>query len=448
MTEQSQPTPTPDEPRYFNRDISWLEFNRRVLAQAADDSFPLLERVKFLAIFANNLDEFFMKRVGLLKRYIASGVETPSPDGRRPTQTLAELRAMTKELQAEQARIWLEIAQPQLTDAGIQILRYDELTDDDRRGVDQWYRDNVFPILTPLAVDPGHKFPFISNLSENLGVLVGPPGGTEQLFARIKVPDVLPRFVDIERTDRLIRLLPLDELIKNNLDDGSYYNGMRIEGRFYHSFELARFPLDAHQLEIRIENVDFTADSLVYVPDTMTHLVRPDFMIPGWAITDARMEANTNFYATSFGDPQDRGSSYSNFTFSLTITRPASYFLLKLMLPLLVVIMASLGALFIAPTYVDARFSLPIGGLLSCVFLQQSYSSALPDVGYMVLMDKIYLLSYLLIGLIMLRVLLASNALAHDTSADHRAVRRQDRRLWWSLTALYLLGIGILLIVS
>lgn len=232
------------------------------------------------------------------------------------------------------------------------------------------------------------------------------------------------------------------------LDDGSYYNGMRIEGRFYHSFELARFPLDAHQLEIRIENVDFTADSLVYVPDTMTHLVRPDFMIPGWAITDARMEANTNFYATSFGDPQDRGSSYSNFTFSLTITRPASYFLLKLMLPLLVVIMASLGALFIAPTYVDARFSLPIGGLLSCVFLQQSYSSALPDVGYMVLMDKIYLLSYLLIGLIMLRVLLASNALAHDTSADHRAVRRQDRRLWWSLTALYLLGIGILLIVS
>ena len=218
--------PTAEEPRYFNRDISWLEFNSRVLAQAADDSFPLLERVKFLAIFASNLDEFFMKRVGLLKRYIASGVETPSPDGRRPTQTLAELRDMTKELQAEQARIWLEIALPELTEAGIHILTYPQLADDERQRVDQWFRDNVFPILTPLAVDPGHKFPFISNLSENLGVLVGPPDSPEQLFARIKIPDVLPRFVDVERSDRTIRLLPLDELIRNNLDD--LFPGMTI----------------------------------------------------------------------------------------------------------------------------------------------------------------------------------------------------------------------------
>ena len=131
MTEQTQPPSpaAPDEARYFNRDLSWLEFNRRVLAQAADDSFPLLERVKFLAIFSNNLDEFFMKRVGLLKRYIASGVETPSPDGRRPTRTLGELRAMTKGLQAEQARIWLEIARPQLVEAGIHILQYGEVVD-------------------------------------------------------------------------------------------------------------------------------------------------------------------------------------------------------------------------------------------------------------------------------------------------------------------------------
>ena len=238
MTEQTQPpSPTaPDEARYFNRDLSWLEFNRRVLAQAADDSFPLLERVKFLAIFSNNLDEFFMKRVGLLKRYIASGVETPSPDGRRPTRTLGELRAMTKGLQAEQARIWLEIARPQLVEAGIHILRYEDLAEDERVRADQWYRDNVFPILTPLAVDPGHKFPFISNLSENLGVLVGPQGGTEQLFARIKVPDVLPRFVDIERTGSVIRLLPLDELIKNNLED--LFPGMTIHHVM--SFRLTR----------------------------------------------------------------------------------------------------------------------------------------------------------------------------------------------------------------
>jgi polyphosphate kinase len=238
MTEQTQPPSpaAPDEARYFNRDLSWLEFNRRVLAQAADDSFPLLERVKFLAIFSNNLDEFFMKRVGLLKRYIASGVETPSPDGRRPTRTLGELRAMTKGLQAEQARIWLEIARPQLVEAGIHILQYGELAEDERVRADQWYRDNVFPILTPLAVDPGHKFPFISNLSENLGVLVGPQGGTEQLFARIKVPDVLPRFVDIERTGSVIRLLPLDELIKNNLED--LFPGMTIHHVM--SFRLTR----------------------------------------------------------------------------------------------------------------------------------------------------------------------------------------------------------------
>ena len=215
-----------NQPRYFNRDISWLEFNRRVLAQAADESFPLLERVKFLAIFSSNLDEFFMKRVGLLKRYIISGIETPSPDGRRPTQTLAELRGMVKQLQAEQARIWLDIAVPELDEAGIRILRYDQLDGADRATLDQWYRDNVFPILTPLAVDPGHKFPFISNLSENLGVLVGPSGSPEHLFARIKIPDVLPRFVEVERTEHTIRLLPLDELIRNNLDD--LFPGMKI----------------------------------------------------------------------------------------------------------------------------------------------------------------------------------------------------------------------------
>jgi polyphosphate kinase len=219
------PTDT-TQPRYFNRDISWLEFNRRVLAQAADESFPLLERVKFLAIFASNLDEFFMKRVGLLKRYILSGVETPSPDGRRPTKTLAELRAMVKELQTEQARIWIELTLPQLVEANIHILRYGQLAQAERDDADTWFRDNVFPILTPLAVDPGHKFPFISNLSENLGVLVGSPDAPEHLFARIKVPSVLPRFVDIERTGDTIRLLPLDELIRNNLED--LFPGMTI----------------------------------------------------------------------------------------------------------------------------------------------------------------------------------------------------------------------------
>jgi len=225
-SQPGSPQASREQPRYFNRDLSWLEFNRRVLAQAGDDSFPLLERVKFLAIFASNLDEFFMKRVGLLKRFVLSGVEAPSPDGRRPSQTLAELRTMVVELQAQQAGLWHERALPELAGAGIHVLRYGELGVAERDQVDRWYRDNVFPILTPLAVDTGHKFPFISNLSENLGVLVGTPGSGERLFARIKIPDVLPRFVTVERRGERVRLLPLDELIRNNLDD--LFPGMTI----------------------------------------------------------------------------------------------------------------------------------------------------------------------------------------------------------------------------
>ena len=250
------------QPRFFNRDLSWLEFNRRVLAQAGDDSFPLLERVKFLAIFASNLDEFFMKRVGLLKRYILSGVETPAPDGRRPSQTLAELRDMVKELQTEQARIWFDLTLPQLADAGIHILSYDQLDDAQRADADKWFRDNVFPILTPLAVDPGHKFPFISNLSENLGVLVGPPDSPEHLFARIKVPDVLPRFIDIEQDGDTIRLLPLDQLIRNNLDD--LFPGMVI--RDVMPFRLTR--------NASIQSRDDESDNLYETVETELQLRR------------------------------------------------------------------------------------------------------------------------------------------------------------------------------
>ncbi len=228
------------------------------------------------------------------------------------------------------------------------------------------------------------------------------------------------------------------------LPDGSFYNGMRIEGRFYHSFTLNRFPLDRHQLGIRIENVDFPVDSLIYVPDTSTHLMRQDFVIPGWRIQSAAIGSHTNFYQTDFGEPGMGASKFSNFTFKLTITRPISYFLLKLLLPLLVVIVASLGALLIHPRYLDARISLPIGGLLSCVFLQQSYSTALPDVGYMVLMDKIYLLSYLLIAAIMVRVIVAGNQSAGQRQTDSQRIRRNDRRRAMIFLGVFLAGLLIL----
>ncbi len=210
---------SPQQARYLNRDTSWLEFNARVLAQAADTSMPILERIKFLAIFSSNLDEFFMKRIGLLLRYIKSGIETQSPDGLRPSQALALLRKKINELQVEQARIWLDDTLPHLQQNDIFILTYDQLFEEEQHEMKAWFRNNVFPVLTPLAVDSGHKFPFISNLSENLGVLVGPPDSSEHLFARIKIPKVLPRFIHLNTDhDNQYRLLPLDELIKNNLD--------------------------------------------------------------------------------------------------------------------------------------------------------------------------------------------------------------------------------------
>ncbi len=222
----------------------------------------------------------------------------------------------------------------------------------------------------------------------------------------------------------------------------SLYNGMRTEGRFYHSFDLRRFPLDRHDLDIRIENVDYPLEELRYEMDPAQSLFRRDFVIPGWRILGARIDTHSNFYDTDFGEPETSGSSFSNFTYKLTIARPLSYFLLKLMLPLLVVIVASLGALLIHPNYMDARISLPIGGLLSCVFLQQSYSSALPDVGYMVLMDKIYLLSYVLIAVIMLRVIRVGNIRKRSKEADMLWLLAKDRRRAALFFGMFLAGVG------
>lgn len=232
------------------------------------------------------------------------------------------------------------------------------------------------------------------------------------------------------------------------LPDGYFYNGMRVEGRFYHSFLLDDFPLDQHKLDIRIESVTYPLDSLVYLPDTGTVLFRKDLLIPGWEISGAEIATNMNFYSTNFGEPGRTGAAFSNFTFHLNINRPFSYFGLKLMLPLLVVIMASLGGLLIHPNYIDARISLAIGGLLSCVFLQQSYSDALPDVGEMVLMDRIYLLSYILIALIMLRITLVGNKIAQNGKDLVPTLKRTDRwRALWYFVG-YLIVIGVLTLLT
>ena len=181
---------------YFNRELSLLEFNRRVLEEALDERQPLLERVKFLAIFSTNMDEFFMIRVAGLKQQIAAAVVERSPDGLTPAEQLTAIRRVVSGLQELQRRCWLEDVQPRLRDHGIHVLDYHELTEQQRAFCAQYFEREVFPVLTPLAFDPAHPFPHISNLSLNLAVVINDPEEGE-LFARIKVPAVLPRLIEI-----------------------------------------------------------------------------------------------------------------------------------------------------------------------------------------------------------------------------------------------------------
>jgi polyphosphate kinase len=206
---------------FLNRELTWLEFNRRVLHQAIDERTPLLERARFLAIFTSNLDEFYMKRVGGLKRQIAAGVVSRTPDGRTPAEQLAEIRRLVLPMLQEQADVFRDEIRPKLAEAGVHLLRWDQLTDEERRTADAYFQANVFPVLTPLAVDPGHPFPFISNLSTSLGVALSYPKSDERVFARIKVPQVLPQWVrlDTDDTDGQFRFVSLIDIICNNIDD-------------------------------------------------------------------------------------------------------------------------------------------------------------------------------------------------------------------------------------
>jgi polyphosphate kinase len=220
----------PSEPRTFNRDLSWLEFNRRVLEQAADERTPLLERVKFLSIFTSNLDEFFMKRVGLIKRQLRAGIETAWSAGYTPRQLLVEIRDAVIQQQNEQSRITRELVYPELAKHEINLVSYKDLPLRDQRWVDDYFEVNIFSALTPLAVDSGHRFPFISNLSNNLALLVRTPSAApkpgeadgeepEPSFARLKIPQTLRRMVAIPSRNgkRPDRFIPLPEIIRHNL---------------------------------------------------------------------------------------------------------------------------------------------------------------------------------------------------------------------------------------
>ena len=224
-TPPNEITPSgPDDPaRFLNRDIQWLEFNRRVLAQAYDPRNPLLERVRFLAIFGSNLDEFFMKRVGGLRRQIDAGVGSPPWEPLTPAEQMILIREKVREQTALATRVFRDELVPELRKEAIELLDWSALSSAERTEVEAWYRRNIFPILTPLAVDPGHRFPFISNMSVSLGVLLRRPGESEALFARVKVPEIGGRLYRFGATKRFISL---QQIIAHNLDD--LFPGMEI----------------------------------------------------------------------------------------------------------------------------------------------------------------------------------------------------------------------------
>lgn len=211
--------PLSSENLFSSRETGWLNFNRRVLTEAEDPRNPLLERVKFLSISNSNLDEFFMKRVGGLKRHIAYGVSPKSADGKTPLHQLQEIRQFVNPMLQDQARCYQQVLKPALEKEGVFLLTWNELTAKERELVKKHYNRNVFPVLTPLSVDPGHPFPFISNLSISLGVTLKHPHSEEKLFARVKVPRVLPQWIQVEPDSSVYRFVSLLEVIKENLED-------------------------------------------------------------------------------------------------------------------------------------------------------------------------------------------------------------------------------------
>ena len=232
-------TALPDD-RYLNRELSWLDFNARVLALAEDPSQPLLERAKFLAIFASNLDEFYMVRVAGLKRRDETGLAVRSADGLTPREQLARITARSQVLADAHARVFLEEVRPELGEHGIHIRRWTDLTDEQRERLSDYFTDQVFPVLTPLAVDPAHPFPYISGLSLNLAVTVRDPEGRTERFARVKVPNNVPRLVRVAADEgveeRGVTFLPIEDLIAAHL--GKLFTGMDVAE--VHAFRVTR----------------------------------------------------------------------------------------------------------------------------------------------------------------------------------------------------------------
>lgn len=245
--------PSTEEPlpsgRFLDRELSWLDFNVRVLELAEDPNIPLLERARFLAIFASNLDEFFMVRVAGLKRRIATGIALSAASGLTPRQQLQEISDRAHELMDRHARVFSDQVAPALTEAGINLIRWDDLPEVEHERLREYFQASVFPVLTPLAVDPAHPFPYISGLSLNLAVVVLNPATEVEHFARVKVPESLPRFVEVNQPDPAQGVfgrpdaedsprwfVPIEDVIAANLNE--LFPGMEILST--HTFRVTR----------------------------------------------------------------------------------------------------------------------------------------------------------------------------------------------------------------
>src|SRR6185312_16257964 len=217
----------PDPALFANRELSWMDFNDRVLQLAEDPRQPLLERVKFAAIWTSNLDEFYMVRVAGLHDQVEAGVREPLDDRRSPSQTIDGIRELAVEQFARVHELLERSLRPELAEHGISIVGLDDVSAEDRAALQERYRRQIYPVLTPLAVGLGRPFPYISNLSLSLAVLVRDPTTSQTTFARVKVPkELLPRFVELDRegSDRVF--VPLEQVIAANLD--RLFPGMEI----------------------------------------------------------------------------------------------------------------------------------------------------------------------------------------------------------------------------
>ena len=212
-----------------DREISWLAFDQRVLELAEDAAVPLLERLRFLAIFSSNLDEFFMVRVATLMSKIENQITAPNVAGITPQDLMGQISTKTRELVARAYKSLHDDLMPQLKVEGIEFVQWGNLNENERVYVDKLFEERVFPVLTPLAVDPSHPFPYISGLSLNLAVIVKNPQTQEEFFARVKVPEILPRFIATEKNS-LNRFISIEEIMANNLH--TLFPGMIIDAHY------------------------------------------------------------------------------------------------------------------------------------------------------------------------------------------------------------------------